>query len=188
MDLVSCYFSGIDFSMCLLFYHRTLQGDKGDRWLNGQVTIRSSAYFRLQIEGVIGKSSHLSPSGLIYVYRFVVHLGTSFQGDAAIDDLRIFENPCVLTPSDADPTLLPPSTTTTLAPTTPISLGPYDCTFETDICNGWDNMANNRFNWTRVQALSTPAPRIYIYLFEYYFDSYMNIFCFHFSNRSHNAH
>jgi hypothetical protein len=35
--------------------YRTQKGDKGDQWLNGQVTIRSSSYYRLLIEGVIGK-------------------------------------------------------------------------------------------------------------------------------------
>ncbi|UJR31098.1 hypothetical protein I4U23_018606, partial [Adineta vaga] len=117
----------------------TQKGNKGDQWLNGQVTIRSSSYLRLRIEGVIGDS---------------------FQGDAAIDDLRIFENPCVVTPADADPELFPPTTTTTTVPTTTNPLGPYDCTFETDSCNGWENMANNRFNWTRVQASTVPAPSI----------------------------
>lgn len=30
-------------------------GNKGDQWLNGQVTLRSGSYYRLQIEGVVGK-------------------------------------------------------------------------------------------------------------------------------------
>ena len=33
---------------------RTQKGDKGNVWLNGQVNLRSSSYYRLQIEGVIG--------------------------------------------------------------------------------------------------------------------------------------
>lgn len=37
---------------------RSLKGNKGDKWLNGQVTIQSAAYYRLQIEGVIGMNTH----------------------------------------------------------------------------------------------------------------------------------
>ena len=86
-------------------------------------------------------------------------IGSSFQGDAAIDDLRIFENPCVLTPQDADPSYFVPTTTSTKpSPVSP--QGPYDCTFENGICNGWENMANNQFNWTRVRASTVAAPRM----------------------------
>jgi hypothetical protein len=87
----------------------------------------------------------------------------SIQSDAAIDDLRIFDNPCVLMPEDADPSVIVP-TTPAPTPTTISPIGPYDCTFENGICNDWDNIANNRFNWTLVQALTLPAPRIYFYL------------------------
>jgi hypothetical protein len=84
-------------------------------------------------------------------------VGVSFQGDAAIDDLRIFPNPCILTPTDAEPPLFT-TTTSTPQPMTTLPLGPYDCTFENGICTGWENMANNRFNWTHVQASTVPAP------------------------------
>jgi hypothetical protein len=94
---------------------------------------------------------------LIYLF---IYLGVSFQGDTAIDDLRIFENPCVLTPSNADPSNLVPTTTST-RPSTTKPPGPNDCTFEDGICTGWENAAGNRFNWTRVQALSVPAPRMF---------------------------
>ncbi|CAF4185562.1 unnamed protein product, partial [Rotaria sp. Silwood2] len=114
------------------------QGGKGDRWLNGQVTIRSSSYYRLQIEGVVGKS---------------------IRGDIAIDDLRIFENPCVVIPSDADPSTFTPTTTST-KPSLTKPPGPYDCTFENGICNGWENMANTKFNWTLLQASTLAAPQI----------------------------
>ncbi|CAM4977745.1 unnamed protein product [Rotaria socialis] len=119
-------------------YLRGLQGNQGDKWLNGQVTVKSSSYYRIRIERVVGNS---------------------FQGDAAIDDLRIFENPCVLTPPDADPSNIVPTTTST-KPTITNPPGPYDCTFESGLCNGWENMANNRFNWTRVQASTVAAPEI----------------------------
>lgn len=91
---------------------------------------------------------------------FFIDLGTSFQGDAAIDDLRIFENPCVLTPADAIPPFVVPTTTST-RPTVTDPSGPYDCTFEKGICNGWGNMANNRFNWTHVKASTSASPRIF---------------------------
>lgn len=38
-----------------IIFHRTLKGNQSDQWLNGQVTLRSSSYYRLQIEGIIGK-------------------------------------------------------------------------------------------------------------------------------------
>jgi hypothetical protein len=87
-------------------------------------------------------------------------LGASHEGDIAIDDLRIFENPCVITPADADPATFTTTTTTITTTGTTSPLGTYDCTFENGICNGWDNMANNLFNWTLVQALSTVIPRM----------------------------
>ena len=86
------------------------------------------------------------------------HSGASYDGDAAIDDLRIFDNPCVILPANANPDDIVPTTATT-AGTTIAPAGPYDCTFENGICNGWQNMANNIFNWTLVQASTVPAPR-----------------------------
>jgi hypothetical protein len=100
-------------------------------------------------------------SFLFVLFNIIMYLGTSFQGDAAIDDLRIFENPCVLTPADAIPPFVGPTTTSTRPVMTTVPLGPYDCTFENGICNGWENMANNRFNWTLVQASTTATPRIF---------------------------
>jgi len=97
-----------------------------------------------------------------YLFNFFVDLGTSHEGDIAIDDLRIFENPCVLIPADADPSTIPPTTTSTSTiPSTTNPPGPYDCTFENGICNGWDNMANNLFNWTHVQASTAIIPRMF---------------------------
>jgi hypothetical protein len=43
-----------DYIQLIHIYDRTQTGDKGDKWLNGQVTIRTSSYYRLRIEGVIG--------------------------------------------------------------------------------------------------------------------------------------
>lgn len=34
---------------------RTQTGNKGDIWLYAQVTVRSSEYYRLMIEGVVGR-------------------------------------------------------------------------------------------------------------------------------------
>lgn len=94
-----------------------------------------------------------------FIYFF---LGRSFQGDAAIDDLRIFENPCVLTPDEAKPEIFIPTTTST-KPTITNPPGPYDCTFEAGVCNGWQNMPNNRFNWTLVQASTVQAPGMLLF-------------------------
>ena len=43
------------FSLPLVVFHRTQIGNQSDQWLNGQVTLRSSSYYRLQIEAIIGK-------------------------------------------------------------------------------------------------------------------------------------
>ena len=137
---------------------RAQEGNKGDRWLNGQVTIRSGSYYRLLIEGVIGKSALEHQIELFDSHSPLSSSGDSYLGDIAIDDLRIFENPCALTPADADPSNFIPTTTSTQGSTT-APTGPYDCTFENGICNGWENMVNNRFNWSRVQASGIPAPR-----------------------------
>ena len=100
------------------------------------------------------------PLGTMQISSMLLISGSSFQGDAAIDDLRTFDNPCVLTPDNADPADLNPTTTST-RPSTISPTGTYDCTFEYGICDGWENMANNRFNWARVQANTVPAPSTY---------------------------
>ncbi len=97
---------------------------------------------------------------LLIIFCFCVHLGLSHEGDIAIDDLRIFENSCVLTPADADPSIIPSTTSSTTRATTSPP-GPYDCTFENGICNGWENMENNLFNWTRVQGAVATIPRMF---------------------------
>ena len=86
------------------------------------------------------------------------YLGSSDRADIALDDLRVFDSPCVLTPANADPLTVPSTTpSTTRATTAPP--GPYDCTFENGICNGWDNMLDNLFNWTRTQGATVAIPR-----------------------------
>lgn len=47
--------------------------------------------------------------------------------------------------------------TTTQQTTSPP--GPNDCTFENGICNGWENIEGNRFNWTRIQGAVSTMPR-----------------------------
>jgi hypothetical protein len=42
----------------IIIYHRTQQGNKGDQWLNGQVTVLLSSYYRLHIEAVIGNAKN----------------------------------------------------------------------------------------------------------------------------------
>lgn len=57
MDMVSYQRDSERIQNTIQSFSRAQEGNKGDRWLNGQVTIRSSSYFRLSIEGVIGKDS-----------------------------------------------------------------------------------------------------------------------------------
>lgn len=86
------------------------------------------------------------------------HLGISHQGDIAIDDLRLFENPCILTPTDADPSQYTTTTQSTTQSTTSPP-GKSDCTFESGICVGYENLPSNLFNWTHEQATKTIIPR-----------------------------
>ena len=90
--------------------------------------------------------------------HYLLRLGLSDRADIAIDDLRVFENPCIITPADADPSLVPMTTPSTTRQTT-LPPGPNDCTFEQGICNGWENMEGNRFNWTHIQGAVSAIPR-----------------------------
>jgi hypothetical protein len=139
----------------IIIDNRRQEGNKSDIWFNGQVTIRSASYYRLHIEAVIGNRKMIFVE--VRLLNSFICLGTSHEGDTAIDDLRIFDSPCVLTPADADPASLP-STTTSTQPSTTSPPGQYDCTFENGICNGWANMANNTFDWMRLQASITSLP------------------------------
>lgn len=95
---------------------------------------------------------------LCYFLRIKFFSGSSHQGDIAIDDLRVYENPCKITPTNADPSQYTSTTPSTTASTTSPP-GKSDCTFENGICAGYENLATNTFNWTREQATLTTIPR-----------------------------
>jgi hypothetical protein len=42
----------------MILFDRTQQGNQGNQWLNGQVTVRTSSYYRLHIEGIIGNTKN----------------------------------------------------------------------------------------------------------------------------------
>jgi hypothetical protein len=111
----------------------TQNGNKGNQWFNGQLTIKSAKSFRIMIEAVRGKT-HLS--------------------DIAIDDIDFIERSCALLPSNADPlnqvTVPIITTTRSTKPSTPFS-----CNFETGIC-GFRFSSDGTYNWTRVQGTEGP--------------------------------
>ncbi len=57
MDLVSdLENSYVDYIYLIILFDRTQQGNQSNQWLNGQVTVLLSSYYRLRIEGVIGNT------------------------------------------------------------------------------------------------------------------------------------
>ena len=109
----------------------TQNGNKGNQWLNGQVSVKSSKSFRIVIEAV---------------------RGSSYLSDAAIDDLDFIEKSCNTVPESADPinnirtTTIPTTTTLTLRPSSK-----YDCDFEKNTCI-WSTNNASTFNFERVQG------------------------------------
>ena len=72
---------------------------------------------------------------------FEAVVGTSFQGDIAIDDISLVSSTCQVLPAIAIPPTLPP--------TPPL---PLNCTFERGLCN-WQNLKNgDDFDWTRIKG------------------------------------
>jgi hypothetical protein len=107
----------------------TLNGNKGDMWYNGQLSIKSSKSFRIMIEAV---------------------RGVNFTSDMAIDDIDFLEKSCILLPENADPinqiTVPIITTTKSLRPVSQL-----DCTFEMGYCI-WSPSLESTYNWTRVQG------------------------------------
>jgi hypothetical protein len=107
----------------------TQNGNKGNRWNFGQISVKSGKSFRLLIEAVRGKD---------------------FRSDIAIDDIDFIEKSCDNLPDNSNPTnfiTIPVITTTrSLRPTSS-----YDCNFETNYCI-WKQSTENNFNWTRAQG------------------------------------
>ena len=115
-------------------------GDKGFRWLSGQVHLLSSRSFHISIEAVRGWDA---------------------RSDMAIDDIDFIERECVSDPFETsdDPTSTSVSTTTPTA-TTVRPRGEYDCDFEEDFCI-WTQDETNRVHWYRAQGqlgTHTPGP------------------------------
>ena len=105
-------------------------GNKGNQWLNAQVSVKSAATFRLVIEAIRGRDH---------------------RSDIAIDDLDFVERPCKIFPYDASP--FDDLKTTTMQPTRTLRpISQFDCNFETDMCI-WSPTAESSFNWTRAQGV-----------------------------------
>ncbi|CAF0741635.1 unnamed protein product, partial [Brachionus calyciflorus] len=105
-------------------------GNKGNKWLNGQVNIISTRSFRINIEAV---------------------RGSDYLSDIAIDDFDFLERPCNIIPDNADPNVI---LTTTVSSTTTKTIKPtgqFDCNFENDLCI-WTQSRESIFNWTRSQG------------------------------------
>ncbi|CAH3118157.1 unnamed protein product [Pocillopora meandrina] len=114
----------------------TLQGQQGNKWLNGKVSLSKvpSSDFWIIFEGI---------------------RGTGYRGDIAIDDILITSGDCTTFPANADPnpvtTSMPTATTQfTLPPTIAPSL--YNCDFESGFCNYTQEHITDIFNWTRHQG------------------------------------
>ncbi len=107
----------------------TQNGNKGNQWNNGQVTIKSGKAFRLMIEAI---------------------RGSDYTSDVAIDDIDFIEKSCENYPIDSDPlnliTIPVITTTKSLRPQTD-----QYCNFENDYCY-WSQSIGNKFNWTRAQG------------------------------------
>ena len=114
----------------------SLSGQKGNKWLNGRVSLPkiSNTRYWIVFEGI---------------------RGNSYKGDIAIDDVLFTTGGCQILPADADPnkpTATTPVVTTkfTLPPTVPTSA--YNCDFEKDLCQYVQEQITDVFNWTRHQG------------------------------------
>jgi hypothetical protein len=110
----------------------TQNGNKFNKWYNGQVSVTSARSFRIEIEAVRGK-------GVL--------------SDIAIDDLDFIERSCPILPQNALPQN---QTTTPIITTTTKSLRPvstFDCTFESGFCM-WKSTNDSTFKWQRGQGIS----------------------------------
>lgn len=112
-----------------LFLLWTQNGNKGNEWLYGQLTIKSNQDFRISFEAV---------------------RGMSIESSIAIDDIDFIEKSCELSPGNADPNnfVTIPSQLSTRSMRPPSI---YDCNFENNFCM-WSNSKESTFNWTRAQG------------------------------------
>jgi hypothetical protein len=120
----------------------SLSGNKGDMWKLGRLPIYSDERYSILAEGIVG---------------------TSYDGDIAVDDISFTNTYCSYNPSDGLPTGITLRPTTTLS-TNYIALNSsdtsFDCDFEKSFC-GWkiDSTTNNfLFNWIRKQGINPSSP------------------------------
>ncbi|EDO47787.1 predicted protein [Nematostella vectensis] len=115
----------------------TQSGEKGNRWLSGQVTVGNAASYQIVIEGI---------------------RGTSYTGDIAIDDFVFLDGiSCSIVPSDAGGAITTPPTTPLITTTQPVNNLGINCDFEKDFCpQAWSQDVTDTFNWTR-QSGSTSS-------------------------------
>lgn len=75
---------------------------------------------------------------ILFQLTIEAYLGSDFMGDVAVDDIVVASGGCAVYPAEAarGVNYVPPSihTQTEVPPTTP-SPGPFDCTFEEDLCS-----------------------------------------------------
>ncbi|XP_033751988.1 MAM and LDL-receptor class A domain-containing protein 1-like [Pecten maximus] len=106
----------------------SLSSDHGNKWINGQAPIVSTAAYKIVIEGV---------------------RGSGIAGDIAIDDLLVSSSLCGVLPSEAQPGnqtgTLPPTGSTTPA-TTP---GSFTCNFDTGPCGWTQDKTTDTFDWLK---------------------------------------
>ena len=110
-------------------------GDKGDHWLNAQVSVKSSKSFRLSLEAV---------------------RGADYRSDIAIDDIDFIERECVSDKWSPTATTVAPPTTTAATSTPSASkaseLSRFDCDFESGMCEWRTGKMCDQITWKRAQG------------------------------------
>eukprot|EP00794_Sanderia_malayensis_P018883 gene18883-20784_t len=99
-----------------------ITGNKGQNWFDKSIDLPVGKQFQVEITGT---------------------RGASYQGDIAIDELRVVQGSCNPMKPTQKPTVKPD--------TTPL----LSCTFESDVCN-WQQAKDDKFDWTR-RSGSTPS-------------------------------
>ena len=120
-------YSNVSNKNVLLWSH---SGDKGNQWLNGKISIKSSRSFRVNIVAVLGNGA---------------------LSNIAIDDIDFVERACPSDVLEELPSTMPASTTRSTAPAKPKGKLINKCDFETDFCI-WTNSTTSRHKWLRVQG------------------------------------
>lgn len=109
----------------------TQSGSQGLDWYNGQVTIKSTQAYRINIQAV---------------------RGSTYASNIAIDDIDFVEKACKIRPDNADPanqvTIPMQTTTRSLRPTSR-----FDCDFEQDMCI-WTIAPDADIQWKRAQGIT----------------------------------